>query len=244
MQELIKVTVAHSGEQTVSARELWGFLEVKTAFSHWCSRMFEYGFEENRDFMSILTESTGGRPSIDYALTLDTAKEIAMLQRSDKGKQARQYFIECEKQLRQQVKPLTQSELILQSAQALVDHERRLTTMEQDVQQLKAVHDSALAQLSYLPMSDDEMPEETTRAKVTRLVNTYCRTMAVAQQEVWNHIYEKMYYVYRVSIKSYKKQRTNETWVEVAERCGHIDKMFTIISDLVKKSEPLTPSQK
>ena len=98
MENIINIRV-NDGERVVSARELYAFLEVRTNFTDWCKRMFEYGFEEKKDFISILGESTGARPSLDYALTLDTAKEISMLQRSEKGKQARQYFIACEKQL-------------------------------------------------------------------------------------------------------------------------------------------------
>jgi anti-repressor protein len=94
--ELIKIT-EHDGEQVVSARELYEFLEVKRDFTNWCKQMFEYGFEEQKDFTPIMAKSTGGRPSVDYALCLDMAKEISMLQRTDKGKQARQYFIQCEK---------------------------------------------------------------------------------------------------------------------------------------------------
>lgn len=62
--------------------------------------MCEYGFEENQDFIPILKESTGGRPSVNHALKIDMAKEISMLQRNEKGKEARQYFIKCEKQLK------------------------------------------------------------------------------------------------------------------------------------------------
>ena len=96
MKELINIT-EKGGQQVVSAREPYIFFEIKTDFTHWAKRMFEYGFEEEKDFTSFLTESSGGRPSTDYALTLDTAKEISMLQRSGKGKQARQYFIAMEK---------------------------------------------------------------------------------------------------------------------------------------------------
>jgi anti-repressor protein len=60
--------------------------------------MCEYGFNDGIDFSSILSESTGGRPATDHQLTIDMAKEIAMLQRNEKGKQARQYFIEVEKE--------------------------------------------------------------------------------------------------------------------------------------------------
>ena len=60
--------------------------------------MCEYGFSEGTDFSTFLSESTGGRPKTNHAMTLDMAKEISMIQRSEKGKQARQYFIEVEKQ--------------------------------------------------------------------------------------------------------------------------------------------------
>jgi anti-repressor protein len=97
MNELITTSHNDSGEIIVSGRELHEFLEVKTAYKDWFPRMTEYGFEEGIDFSSFLSESTGGRPAQDHLLKLDMAKEISMLQRSDKGKQARQYFIHLEK---------------------------------------------------------------------------------------------------------------------------------------------------
>ena len=93
---LIKVSVEND-RPTVSARELHEFLEVKTEFRHWFPRMVEYGFTEDVDFRSFLTESIGGRPAQDAQLTIDMAKEICMIQRTEKGKQARQYFIQLEK---------------------------------------------------------------------------------------------------------------------------------------------------
>lgn len=97
MNELIKVTANESGEQVVSARELHAFLEVSTPFKDWMPRMLEYGFQQDIDFSTFLSESTGGRPSKEYVLALDCAKEISMLQRTEKGKEARLYFIACEK---------------------------------------------------------------------------------------------------------------------------------------------------
>lgn len=95
MNEIIKVT--YDNEQpTVSARELHKALDIKTAFKDWFPRMCEYGFEEGKDFCSFLSESTGGRPSTDHQLTLEMAKEICMIQRNEKGKQVRQYFIALE----------------------------------------------------------------------------------------------------------------------------------------------------
>lgn len=96
MYDLIAVNYDND-RPTVSARELHGYLNVKTAFTDWFPRMCEYGFEEGKDFYSFLSESTGGRPKTEYQLTIEMAKEICMLQRSDEGKQARLYFIELEK---------------------------------------------------------------------------------------------------------------------------------------------------
>jgi phage anti-repressor protein len=115
---LIPLDTNEQGTQCVSARTLYEFLEVKTAFTHWCNRMFEYGFTEDQDYSVIVSVKNdinpqGGRPQTDYALTLDAAKEISMLQRTDKGKQARQYFLECERELKKN-SPKTYKEALLE----------------------------------------------------------------------------------------------------------------------------------
>ena len=98
MNELIKVNY-ESDRPTVMGRELHEALGVETRYNDWFKRMSEYGFTENVDFYSILSKTPdGGRPSTDHQLTIDMAKEICMIQRSEKGKQFRQYFIEVEKQ--------------------------------------------------------------------------------------------------------------------------------------------------
>lgn len=97
MDMIIKVNYENPNRPTVSGRELHEGLEVKTPYDKWFPRMCEYGFTEDIDFSTFLSKSTGGRPGTDHQLTIDMAKELCMLQRSDKGKEYRQYFIECEK---------------------------------------------------------------------------------------------------------------------------------------------------
>ena len=98
MKDLIKITINDKGQQLVSARELHEFLEVKKDFTDWFKyRVAQYGFEENLDFTTILGKSTGGRPSKDFAIKIEIAKELSMVENNEKGKQARKYFIECEK---------------------------------------------------------------------------------------------------------------------------------------------------
>jgi len=94
MTELIKIT-DYKGKKAVSARELHKFLEVETKIGDWILRMFQYGFIENLDYSKMSIENQNY--TWDYVLTLECAKEISMLQRTEKGKQARQYFIEMEK---------------------------------------------------------------------------------------------------------------------------------------------------
>lgn len=137
MNYLIKVT-EKDGKVAVSAKELYNFLEIKTEFSHWCKRMFEYGFEENVDYSPFLTESTGGRPSTDYVLSIDCAKEISMIQRSEKGKQARKYFIECEKKLKENTKPMSMAEIVAHSANMLVEVEKKQLELEHRMNVIEA----------------------------------------------------------------------------------------------------------
>lgn len=90
------ITDEASGDIRISGRQLHMALDVKTPYTMWFDRMKEYGFSDSADFFTKMLESTGGRPTIDHLMTLSMAKEIAMLQRTDKGKQVRQYFIQIE----------------------------------------------------------------------------------------------------------------------------------------------------
>lgn len=103
MNQLITTDTDQNGEIVVSGRELHEFLEVKTKYADWIKRMIEYGFVENVDFSVFLknepddTAFGGVRKITDHALKIDMAKEISMIQRNDRGKQARQYFLQIER---------------------------------------------------------------------------------------------------------------------------------------------------
>lgn len=101
MNELIKVHYDNADRPTVSGRELYDALEVKTAYKDWFPRMCEYGFSEGKDYCSFLSDRSdgkAGKPRTDHQLTIPMAKELCMLQRTEKGKQMRQYFIAVEEQ--------------------------------------------------------------------------------------------------------------------------------------------------
>ena len=101
MNELIKVHYDNADRPTVSGRDLYDALEVKTAYKDWFPRMCEYGFSEGKDYCSFLSDRSdgkAGKPRTDHQVTIPMAKELCMLQRTDKGKQMRQYFIAVEEQ--------------------------------------------------------------------------------------------------------------------------------------------------
>lgn len=103
MQELIKIEI-RDGKQLVSGRELHKFLENNERFSKWWERMISYGFIKDKDFTSVQKSTVvnnGAKKEIgDYLMKISMAKELSMLQRNEKGKQARLYFIECEEKLK------------------------------------------------------------------------------------------------------------------------------------------------
>ena len=103
MKELITIT-EQNGKRAVSARELHKFLEATERFSYWFDRQRQYGLIEGIDYVGCKQFNALANQTLDdYALTIDCAKEISMLQRSDKGKQARLYFIEIERKYRTQL---------------------------------------------------------------------------------------------------------------------------------------------
>lgn len=103
--ELIKIEKNNKGVETVNARDLHEFLESRQQFSHWIiDRIRKYNFTQDVDFTTI-DNSIYSPPRKEYHITIDMAKELSMVERNDKGKQARLYFIDCEKKLRESLIP-------------------------------------------------------------------------------------------------------------------------------------------
>lgn len=183
--QLIPIFNGSISNQTLllcDARELHSFLGVRKDFSSWIrERIADYGFIENEDFV-LLTKigeqriGRGGHNRKDYHLTLDTAKELAMVERNDKGRQIRRYFIECEKQLRQK-----------SSEPKIVIPRRFLVTIHPDgYQETKAISDDAyiLSAEDFLRMIigrgitvDDELLVDFSLAMLQRVYRSQDRQM-------------------------------------------------------------------
>ena len=139
--ELIKI-IEREGRQLVSGRELHEFLEIRTKYKDWFRRMVEYGFEEAIDFIRVAQKRATNNLKnpvttvIDHAISIDMAKEISMIQRTEKGKIARQYFINCEKKLKE-VKKLSPMELMELQFKALKEQKEKIAQVENRVDKLE-----------------------------------------------------------------------------------------------------------
>lgn len=139
--ELIKI-IEREGRQLVSGRELHEFLEIRTKYKDWFGRMVEYGFEEEIDFIRVAQKRATNNLKnpvttvIDHAISIDMAKEISMIQRTEKGKIARQYFINCEKKLKE-VKKLSPMELMELQFKVLKEQKEKIAQVENRADKLE-----------------------------------------------------------------------------------------------------------
>ena len=153
MKELIKVNLTTFGNDEViaiNARDLHVFLESKQDFSTWIkNRIEQYSFVQDADFIQFhnFVESNS-KARTEYHITIDMAKELSMVERNEKGKQARQYFIECERRLRAPV-AMTLEEQLVKSAQALLALRQDITQIAISQRTLEDKVDAFTAGMEY-----------------------------------------------------------------------------------------------
>jgi phage anti-repressor protein len=231
------------GPKSVSARDLHRFLGVETPYKLWHKRMFEYGFEENIDYVAVVQKSTTAQGNeytfTDHNLTLDTAKEIAMLQRSEKGKQARRYFIEVEKQAKEMYKQLQAVEKTQQlSKQEIVEmirvEVRAQLTVDLGVMIRDAVElalKPVLATLSPVKASAIEKPtaspslfETDTKRSLSRFASKIA--MIDSAMDANLHNYQRMFLPYYQSLVS------NDRAIVYAYTAGALNVIVAIVQEV------------
>lgn len=140
MEEIIKIT-EHNGKRAVNARELHQFLESKQQFANWIqNRIEKYGFVENQDFCSfnkVIKRETGATTITEYALSVDMAKELSMVENNEKGRLARKYFIECEKIAREGMVASYQIEDPIKRAERWIEEQKEKKALEAKNQEMQ-----------------------------------------------------------------------------------------------------------
>ena len=186
MTELVKVEVKN-GEQLVSARELYEFLEVKRDFSTWIKdRINKYGFEEGIDFAIIWSDTKNGDAvefngnvnsmvakgcNINYILKLSMAKELSMVENNDKGSIARKYFIECERRLKEVPLDSYMIEDRVERAKKWIEEEENRKRLELEVKEKEEVIKTQAPKVEYYEKVLDTSTSFTT-TQVAKLLDT------------------------------------------------------------------------
>jgi len=143
-------------------------------------------------------------------------------------------FDAMEKQLKEQQKPLSHLEILVQSAQALLDQSKRIDNVEKRLDTMEQEREENSRMLLSVTVSSEKVPQISMRDKVRQLVNRYAVASNTPQRDVWHKIYDQLYYLYHISVKAYKKEK-KETYLDVAERNHFIDKIYTILSNLIRE---------
>ena len=207
MNELIKIT-NENGKQLVSARELHEFLDLKKRFSAWIDQYIkennDYMFVKDEDFTSVLSSTVvnngANRELQDYAITISMAKEISMVTKTEKGKEARRYFIDCEKKLKEIANsPSYQIEdPIARAKRWIEEQEERQRLVLENEQQKETIKEITTHALTI----------EDSRKVINKLV----RTMAMVNyhgnfKDCWSALYTKFNYLCGTNIRNRKRAK-------------------------------------
>lgn len=133
-------------------------------------------------------------------------------------------------------KPMSELEILVHSAQALLDQSKRIDNVEQRLDQMEREREENGRLLLEVRLSDNVVPEIPLRDKIRQLVNRYAAAANIDQRDVWHKIYEELYYKYKISIRSYKK-KARQTNLDVAEEHKFLQPMYDIISNMVRNLE-------
>ncbi|QDK80817.1 hypothetical protein EXU85_20280 [Spirosoma sp. KCTC 42546] len=248
MNDLIRITNNEQGSSVVaSARELYDFLGFDPSqWSRWSKKNIinnPYG-KEGEDWEGFDLVSSGNATK-DFHLTVDFAKRLSMLARTDKGEEIRRYFLECERKAQQQLSPvlLSVEQVLLQQAHALVEQGNLLAQLRAEVESIKG--SSGLIRPSVIPphlkrtpslTNPPKRPASDLRQAVKHRVNEYCGYHGAEQGETYNYLYKRLNEVWSINV--YRLIRlSGESMLDAIERYGHLDKIHGLIMAELKYVE-------
>ena len=200
--------------------------------------------ENSADPMFVETTYINGQNGQEYPMFVMNEDGFSLIAMGFTGKKACTVkldfiaaFKAMKKQLKEQQKPLSAVQMFALQANINLEHEERLSNVEQKLEVLSKEREENTKQLLSVSVSVESVPEISLRDKIRQLVNKYSSATNIGQRDVWHKVYEQLYYRYHISINSYDKKDKRETNLDVAERKGHLGKIYTIISDLVKQQQ-------
>lgn len=209
MNELIKIDY-DSERPTVSGRELHEFLQVDSNYTTWFKRMADYGFTEGEDYVPILenrVDGLAGKPRTDHQLTIQMAKELCMIQRNERGKQARQYFISVENQW-------NSPDAIMQRALQIAN--ARVKKLVADVSALTVANSALAVDLEIARPKAEFFDQLVDRNLLTSLRET-AQELGVKERALILFLLEKKYLYRDKRGKLTPYAKNNNGWFEVKE---------------------------
>lgn len=230
--EMLTVYETSKGEKVIKARELHEQLLVGKVFAAWIQERIEkYGFIENEDFFPI-SEKTNGRPKTDYILTLDVAKEIAMVQNNEQGRAIRKYFIEVEKRFRQQSKPQSVEDLIILQANSMKELKQRVEQQTQELSDVKHRMDNydKIDQIGDL------------QQRLNNMIRKYAADNGVAFPEAWRHFRRSFNTAYRTNIKTLMKNYQSKHGLKSITAPQYLS-MANRLDDAIRVADKMLNSQ-
>ena len=175
-----------------------------------------------------------------YPMFLMNRGGITLLAMGYTGKKAKQFKLEYNKAfnkmeaiIKEQTKPKSQAEMLLEQCKLMVEQEHRLQKVEQRLDKIDEERVENGKLLLEAEVSENKVPEITMRNKIRRLVNQYAAATNTSQKDIWHDIYNNLYYAYNISINSYKEKKSQSN-LDIAEKHGFLGKMFDIVSKMVK----------
>ena len=175
-----------------------------------------------------------------YPMFLMNRDGFTLLAMGFTGKKAMQFKLEyikafnkMETVIKEQAKPKSQAEMLLEQCKLMVEQEHRLQKVEQRLDKIDEERVENGKLLLEAEVSENKVPEITMRNKIRRLVNQYAAATNTSQKDIWHDIYNNLYYAYNISINSYKEKKSQSN-LDIAEKHGFLGKMFDIVSKMVK----------
>lgn len=172
----------------------------------------------NRDGFTLLAMGFTGKKAMQFKLDYIAA------------------FNAMEKALKEQTKPKSHLEILVESAQELLLQSRRIEAVENKILDMQREREENTKLLLAVSVSQNGLPQQSLRDKVRQLVNRYATAKNIAQADVWHKVYDQLYYLFHISVNSYKKKK-KESNLDVAERNGFMNKIYDIISNMVREME-------